>query len=66
MTNGSGIYGSNGWGSYGKVRYCFMGDMRKKKTLVFRGGGAGGGGGHNLQKGGHCLLGLYYIVSLPF
>ena len=31
-----GIYGLHGWGSYGKVSYCFGGDTLKK-MLVFRG-----------------------------
>ena len=28
--NGCGIYGLDGWGSYGKVSYCFLGYMLKK------------------------------------
>ena len=27
--NGWGIYGSDGWDSYGKVSHCFLGDMLK-------------------------------------
>ena len=34
--NGCGMYDINAWGSYGKVSYCFLGDMLKK-TLVLRG-----------------------------
>ena len=49
---GMGIYGSNGWGSYGK-ELLFMGDMLKKADLQ----------GSTLS--GHCMTTGFGPFELP-